>query len=173
MSDAGQPPFQPESLLHALARADVAYVLIGGMAAIAHGSNLHTNDTDICPHDTEDNAARLASALTELDAALYVSADQPAVRASFDATFLRRQQILNLQTAHGRIDVVWRPEPDYDYERLAARAFTASVAGATVRIAALADLLAMKRAAGRRKDADTIAQLEFLQRNAGEADTDA
>lgn len=30
MSDAGQPPFQPESLRHALARADVAYVLIGG-----------------------------------------------------------------------------------------------------------------------------------------------
>lgn len=173
MSDAGQPPFQPESLLHALARADVDYVLIGGMAAIAHGSNLRTNDTDICPHDTEGNAARLASALTELDAALYVSADQPAVRASFDATFLRRQQVLNLQTAHGRIDVVWRPEPDYDYERLAARAFTASVAGVTVRIAALADLLAMKRATGRRKDADAVAQLEFLLRDAGEAGTDA
>lgn len=112
-------------------------------------------------------------ALTELDAAVYVSAEQPGVRAAFDATFPRRQHILNLQTAHGRIDVVWQPEPDYDYERLAARAFTASVAGVTVRIAALADLLAMKRATGRRKDADAIAQLEFLHRDAGEPGTNA
>lgn len=60
--------FDPERLLHVLAEHEVSFVLIGGLAAVAHGSPLPTTDVDIAPDRTEENLDRLASALSELGA---------------------------------------------------------------------------------------------------------
>jgi hypothetical protein len=64
-------------LLRVLDRHGVKYVLIGGIAAVVHGSPFPTEDLDITPDVGPDNLTRLSAALTELGAA--VSADFRAV----------------------------------------------------------------------------------------------
>jgi len=55
-------------LFAVLDRHKVAYVLIGGIAAVYHGSPFPTEDVDIAPQTDRANLARLAAALAELDA---------------------------------------------------------------------------------------------------------
>lgn len=56
------------ALLAVLRTHDVDFVLIGGIAAVAHGSPFPTEDVDTTPLSTKDNLERLSAALTELDA---------------------------------------------------------------------------------------------------------
>jgi hypothetical protein len=53
----------------------VRYVLIGGQAAILHGSPLTTEDVDITPQGDAENLLRLAGALTELEARIRVTSE--------------------------------------------------------------------------------------------------
>jgi hypothetical protein len=64
------PRLDVEAILGALDRHGVDYVLIGGIAARLHGSPLLTEDVDITPALDRPNLARLAEALTELEARL-------------------------------------------------------------------------------------------------------
>jgi hypothetical protein len=52
-----------EQLLHTLHAAGVKFVLIGGLAAIAHGAETVTGDVDICYARDRDNPGRLVQAL--------------------------------------------------------------------------------------------------------------
>ena len=54
--------FQPEEVIRLLGRNDVRYVLIGGLAAITHGSSMVTVDIDICYARDRANLHRLAAA---------------------------------------------------------------------------------------------------------------
>lgn len=51
------------SVLEALNREGVDYVLIGGFAVVLHGSNSMTEDIDICIRNNEENVERLRKAL--------------------------------------------------------------------------------------------------------------
>jgi len=59
---------------------------------------------------------------------------------------------LTLSTSAGDFDLLATPDPGFDYERLLQSAVSTTVAGQPVMISSLADLIAMKRAAGRPKD---------------------
>ena len=61
---------EADVLFASLDRHGVRYVLIGGLAAVLHGSPLPTVDADICPSREAANLERLARALTDLDALL-------------------------------------------------------------------------------------------------------
>ena len=62
------PALEAEEIFACLDRHEVHYVLIGGLAAVLHGSPLPTLDADICPARDHDNLVKLAAALDELDA---------------------------------------------------------------------------------------------------------
>ena len=62
--------FRPRRILEALAAHEVDYVLVGGLAGIAHGSSYPTYDVDIAYARDRDNLKRLAAALRELGATL-------------------------------------------------------------------------------------------------------
>ena len=61
-------PLDPACIFRALAEHDVEYVLIGGLAAVLHGSSAMTNDADILPSKYEDNLRHLSDCLRSLDA---------------------------------------------------------------------------------------------------------
>lgn len=61
MSAAG-----PASILAALVTHEVDFVVIGGLAAIAHGSRRMTRDIDIVVRPDDENLSRLEAALAEL-----------------------------------------------------------------------------------------------------------
>jgi len=68
---AGLQPFDAPAILRALDAHGVRYVLVGGVAAIAHGYAGATFDADIVPQDEAANLRRLADALRSLEAQLY------------------------------------------------------------------------------------------------------
>src|SRR5687768_10766216 len=55
-----------ESLLERLIAAEVEFILAGGFAAVAHGATMVTRDIDVCLRFTDENLARLAAALRDL-----------------------------------------------------------------------------------------------------------
>lgn len=150
------------ALLRALTEGGVDFVVIGGIAAVAHGSLQITQDLDICYAGDEANLERLGAVLVSLGATLAgVTDDVPFVP---DARTLRHVRVLTLNTPDGALDVLAEPDGSGGYARLRAGAIEAQVAGATVRIAGLDDLIAMKKAAGRPKDRIYIEELEAIRR---------
>ena len=65
--------FDPDRILTVLDRNGVDYVLVGGVAARAHGASRSTADIDCVPDTDPANLDRLAAALKELGARLRVA----------------------------------------------------------------------------------------------------
>jgi hypothetical protein len=59
--------FNPAAILAALERYEVRYVLIGGLAANAHGVRRTTRDVDVIVERSRENLERLAEAARELE----------------------------------------------------------------------------------------------------------
>jgi predicted nucleotidyltransferase len=145
-----------------LVDAGVDFVVIGGFAAIAHGSVQVTRDLDICYSPGASNLEALGRALVGLDARLRgVADDVPFVP---DGATLRRTRVLTLETEEGPLDILTDPAGAPGYEALSQRAMEVPVAGVVVRVASLEDLLAMKRASGRPKDLLAVEELEAIAR---------
>lgn len=128
------------------------YVLIGGLAAVLHGSPLPTLDADICPSRDPDNLERLAVALDELDARIRTPDAAEGVRFPRDAAFLRRIELLNLMTVAGDLDLAFIPAGTQGFAELAPRATSMTIRGVTIAVAALEDVIRSKEAANRPKD---------------------
>ena len=79
VSDPDAPPPDSESLVSLLDRHGVAYVLVGGLAAVAHGATRAT--FDIVPRWETDNLDALAGALRAANAHLRV----PGTESRLDA----------------------------------------------------------------------------------------
>ncbi len=62
--------FDPHRICEVLNDEDVDFVLIGGLAAVLHGSPLPTIDVDLVPERSDENLERLATALNRLGAKL-------------------------------------------------------------------------------------------------------
>ncbi|MEO6206944.1 MAG: hypothetical protein ABIP77_03170 [Candidatus Limnocylindrales bacterium] len=144
--------FRPDRILEVLIRHQVPFVLVGGVAAQAHGSPSLTGDLDICYARDKDSLARLAAALLELAAVRRgLPADAPRM-PPLDTRTLRAGGLFTLATRYGDFDILATPDPGFDYPRLRDHAVTTTVHGAPVHIASLDDLIQMKRAADRPKD---------------------
>lgn len=156
-------PLQPEPLLATLAEHGVQYVLIGGLAAVLHGSSALTNDADICPDASPENLERLAGALRDIDAQIRTDAEPDGLPFSIDPSLLARVDPLNLTTKYGDFDLSFRPAGTEGYADLESRAVEFSIAGVAVPVAALADLIRSKETANRPKDHRTLPILYALQ----------
>ncbi|MEJ7891699.1 MAG: hypothetical protein WKF94_03575 [Solirubrobacteraceae bacterium] len=156
------PEFSPSALLAQLISGDVDFVVIGGIAAVAHGSPTLTRDLDVCYATDDENLRRLGDVLVGLGARLRgVAEDVPFVP---DGRTLRHTQVLTLDTSLGPLDVLAAPSGFPGYPALLQRADVRDFQGIVVRIASLEDLIAMKRAAGRPKDLIAVEELEAIQR---------
>lgn len=144
------PVFDPGELLRVLARHRVRFVLIGGFAAVYHGSAHVTFDVDISPATAEDNLVRLSAALDELGA--QVRAGEDAVPFTHDGPALGRAQIWDLVTPHGDLDISFMPSGTHGYDDLHRDAIEVEVLGIEIEVASLADVVRSKEAAGRPKD---------------------
>lgn len=159
---ANWPEFHPAALLSALVTRGVDFVVVGGYAAVAHGSAQLTRDVDICFAPDEANLTALGNALMDLDARLAGVADE--VPFTPDAANLRRIQILTLMTREGPLDVLRAPDGAPSYRTLRDRALRVRVEGVAVLVASLEDLISMKQAADRPKDRITLDELEVIDR---------
>jgi hypothetical protein len=156
-------PLDPQCIFEVLDRHEVAYLLIGGLAAVLHGSTAMTNDADVFPDPDRGNLTRLAAALDELDARIR-SPDTPyGLPFSPHADLLAGVAVLNLTTRCGDLDVTLEPAGLEGFAAVRAAAVDFDLGGVHVAVAALGDIIRSKEAAGRPKDRATLPILYALE----------
>lgn len=149
-------------LLRVLNEHAVDYVLIGGMAAVAHGSPFPTEDVDITPAVAPDNLARLSEALDDLDARIRVDGEPDGLPFAHDADSLSRVETMNLTTRCGDLDLSLHPSGTTGYGDLIRSARATELYDVVVRVAAMADVIRSKQAANRPKDQRVLPTLREL-----------
>lgn len=152
-------PYDASAIIRALQERGVRFVVIGAVAAIAHGSPLPTEDMDVTPDRSQDNLDALAAALTDLDAKLRTP--QGAVEFPLDGRMLAANPMWMLTTRVGDLDLVFEPAGTGGYDDLQRNALELDLgSGTPAFVASLPDVIRSKEAAGRLKD---VAQLPALR----------
>jgi hypothetical protein len=157
-------------ILATLHRHKVAFVLIGGLAAVYHGSPFPTEDADITPDTDQSNLDRLAAALRELNARIRTEAAPEGVPFACNAKGLAAAQTWNLVTEAGDVDISFRPSGTEGYLDLRRDAVSADIYDVTVQIASLADVIRSKQAANRPKDQRVLPTLREILARRRDAD---
>jgi predicted nucleotidyltransferase len=140
------------------------FVLVGGMALIAHGGDHYTQDIDISPVPDLENREVLAEFLRAHAARPLGFPAHSSFRVQADHLRLGRMRFLNLKTDLGSIDILPLPSGIDSFEGLWERSVELDLGGFTVHVASLDDLIAMKTAAGRVKDQLHLLELQALKR---------
>jgi hypothetical protein len=162
VAERGSPPeFAPGAILEALARHEVDFVLIGGIAAVVRGSARPSFDLDIAYARDRANLERLAAALEELGARLRgAPADVPF---QLDADTLERGSHFTFQTRFGSLDLLHDPDGAPSYAELARGAGPPEVVeGHPIRVASIDHLIAMKEASRRPHDIVVAQELRVI-----------
>jgi len=156
--------FDPVGICRIMNEEGVRYVVLGGFAAIVHGSALPTEDIDLLPSRDDENLERLARALTRLNAAIRTS-DGP-VRTKLNAGFIKNMpNMLNLTTDLGDMDLVFKPAGSLNgYEQWNENAVLAQLEpGLIIAAASIDDVIESKSKANRPKDLRSLPYLESLR----------
>ncbi len=158
-------------LLETLTRHGIDFVVIGGVAGLAHGSAYPTFDLDVAYSRDRGNLERLASALRELDVNLRgAPADLPF---QVDARSLGNGATFTFDSPYGSFDILGDVPGIGAYEELRRDALVATIDDIEVRIASIDHLIAMKRAANRTKDKLMVEEYIVIadeQRRSGKPD---
>jgi hypothetical protein len=161
VSAANVADFEPGQILRALEAHHVNYVVIGAIAAVAAGAPILTTDLDVTPARSRENLERLALALRDLDARLRAPTDPEGIPFPIEAEMLATAESWTLATRSGDLDLMFSPAGTQGYDDLRRGARRERIAGVSVAVAALADVIRSKEAANREKDS---MQLPILRR---------
>lgn len=148
-------------LLRTLAAGNVEFILVGGVAAVAHGSARATQDLDIVYRRSPANLTALAEALQPLHPELRGA--PPGLPFRLDVPTLRAGLNFTLTTKIGWLDLLGEIAGGGSYEELLPHTHAVEVFEIRCRLLDLETLIQTKRAAGRPKDFEGIAELEYLR----------
>lgn len=148
------------ALLHARAERAVEYIIVGGVAAAIHGGARATYDLDIVYARTPGNMGRLVDAPAPHHP--YLRGAPPGLPFQWDTATLARGLNFTLTTSLGDIDLLGEIAGGGSYEALLPHSIPVAVFGIQSRCLGLDRLIAVKRAAGRPKDLDAVAELEAI-----------
>jgi hypothetical protein len=155
-ADRRPEPLDARRILEELARHEVNFVLVGGLAAQTHGNTRMTNDVDVIPEPDPQNLSRLADALNALEARVLNPGSEGL---EIDAAMLPRATIWQLATPHGDIDILHEAPGAGPFEQLRERALVIALGDLQVPVAGRDDLIRMKLARGRALDRADVAAL--------------
>lgn len=148
-------------LLKILAAGQVDFVLVGGVAAAAHGSPRSTQDLDIVYSRSLENLGRLVDALAPYHP--YLRDAPPGLPFRFDPETLQKGLNFTLTSDLGWIDLLGEIAGAGSFEELLPHTLEVEVFDIVCRVLDLETLIQAKKAAGRVKDFEGIAELERLR----------
>lgn len=154
-------PLRLRELLEHLTRAEIRFVLIGGLAVNAWGYLRTTRDVDVVPDPSPENLAKLDAALRDLGSKVEVG-DRLLDSAAI-STFLRAGDRTYVLTPLGYLDVLQGLPQIPSFAALDAEAKEVDLDGLVVRICSLKHLREMKRNSDRARDRDDLDGLEAAQ----------
>jgi len=146
--------------LEILCRAGVEFIVIGGVAALAHGAARVTYDLDIVYGRSRDNIDRLIDALKNLEP--YLRGAPPGLPCRWDASTIEHGLNFTLTTTKGPFDLLGEVAAGGTFDELVPFSTWKEVYGFRCRCVTLPKLIELKVAAGRPKDFEAIAELEAL-----------
>jgi predicted nucleotidyltransferase len=149
-----------EGLIRSLHGAGVRFILVGGFAGTVYGSSRVTLDLDVVYARDGDNLARLSQALAPL--APYLRGAPRGLPFELDVHTLARGLNFTLTTSMGDLDLLGEVTGGGRFEQLLAHTHRLHVAGTDIDVVTLPQLIRLKRAAGRPRDLEAIAELELL-----------
>ena len=150
-----------ERILIALRTEEIAFVIVGGVAATVHGSARLTSDIDIVYERSRANVEGLVRALAPLHP--YLRGAPAGLPFRFDVETVRRGLNFTLTTDAGPMDVLGEITGIGDYGAVLAVSEELSLYGQAYQCMNLDALIIAKRAAGRPKDLEAVAELELIR----------
>jgi hypothetical protein len=147
-------------MLQGLNAHKIKFVVVGGVAASAHGSRRVTDDLDICYGTGEANVAALARTLSKW--AAHPRGIDRGLPFFMDARQFRTTPIMTLTTREGFIAVLDVVKGVGEYPKCRKRSAAVEAFGIKFRVLDLPALIDAKKAAGRPKDIDRLPELEAL-----------
>lgn len=147
-------------LIAALVDADVAFLVVGGLAANVHGSGRLTSDVDVVYDRSPENLRRLTAAVAPLSP--YLRGAPPGLPFTFDERTLAAGMNFTLVTRVGDLDLLGEIAGGGGYDALKPHSVPIELFGRTAWCLDLPTLIRVKRAAGRAKDLEVVAELELL-----------
>lgn len=155
-----------DSLLRVLKEAGVDFIIVGGVAAVAHGSARLTQDLDVVYSRDDVNIRCLAEALAGHSPYLRGAPDGLPFR--WDTETIRRGLNFTLTTDLGDLDLLGEITGGGDYEALEPHTVTLEMFEMKILCLDLEWLIRVKRAAGRPRDLEVLAELEAIQEDTSE-----
>jgi predicted nucleotidyltransferase len=152
-------------ILPLLMRHHVQFILIGGGAGIAHGLARATYDVDVVYARTSENIRRLVEALQPHQP--YLRGAPPGLPFRWDERTVAAGLNFTLTTSLGDLDVLGEVTGGGTYEQLLPYTVEVTAFDITLRVVTLERLIQLKRAAGRPKDLEVIAELQALLEERG------
>jgi predicted nucleotidyltransferase len=149
-----------EEAVQALSRASVRFIIVGGVAATVHGSARLTEDLDVVYDRDAENLQRLADAIRPYQP--YLRGAPPGLPFRWDAETLRRGLNFTLSTTLGDLDLLGEVAGGGGYSDLLPYSTTVKLFGMECLCVRLDRLILLKRAAGRPKDTEAIAEMEAI-----------
>ncbi len=156
------------TFVRVLSGAGVDYIIVGGVAAGIHGALRTTLDLDVVYARRRDNVARLVEALEPYQP--YPRGAPPGLPFRLDSETMLRGLNFTLTTTLGDLDLPGEVTGGGPYEALAATADVAELEGFRCLVVSLPRLIALKRATGRGKDREALAELEALLEERGRSE---
>lgn len=150
-----------ETFLDALRQEGASFVIVGGIAATIHGSARLTNDLDVVYERSPANIDRLARALAPYEP--YLRGAPAGLPFRWDAPTIRAGLNFTLRTSIGDIDLLGEITGVGTYANVLQQSVEVELFGATCRVITLDALIVAKRAAGRAKDLEVVAELEAIR----------
>ncbi|HYI12527.1 MAG TPA: hypothetical protein VEK57_25975 [Thermoanaerobaculia bacterium] len=151
--------FRP--LLAALSAESVQFVIVGGIAAILHGSARVTYDLDIVYNRSPENLQRLVAALGPFNP--YPRGAPAGLPFTFDFLTLKHGLNFTFDTTAGPIDLLGELSGIGSFPAVQQSAVATDMFGETYRFLDLDALIVSKKAAGRKKDVEAVAELEMIR----------
>ena len=148
-------------LLQRLCDAEIDFVIVGGFAAMLHGSSLLTRDLDVCALLTREQVGKLREIFRDLHPVHRLTGqklsflDNPAPEVEV--------RNLYLATDFGPLDLLSSISGVGDFESIRAKAVEVDLFGRRCRVMSLDDLILAKESLGRDKDVQAVIQLRAIR----------
>ncbi len=150
-----------EALLRALCEQEIAFVIVGGAAAVLHGAPTTTQDLDIVPEQSEANLDRLLALLQAHDTLVR---DPAGRRLEPSPVALRGRGQMQLLTDLGPLDILCRLHDGRGYQELAQHSVAIEAGDLNLKVIDLPTLIEIKSNTGRVRDRLVVPLLLALLR---------
>jgi hypothetical protein len=159
------PELDIQTILRELVDGEVEFLLIGGVAVGYHGHIRATKDVDVVPDPDPENLKRLARVLRELEAQVEGADDfvEGELPDPLDSSALELGGNWVLSTRLGRLDVMQWIGDSPLWSQLAPKAIKDQIAGLSIKIVSLEDLVRLKEMAGRPEDLVDLQRLREVR----------